>query len=200
MTEDRRALARLVAEIRACRVCEAALPHGVRPVLRVDPRARVALVGQAPGARVHETGVPFTDPSGVRLRSWLGVSEAQFYDPAQFAVVPAGFCFPGYTDRGADKPPRPECAPLWHDRVFALLPRLRLIVLAGAYAHRRQLGAKAKRTVSETVQSWREVAPLYAPLPHPSWRNNTWIARNPWFTEELLPDLQKRVAAALSAD
>ncbi len=199
MTEGRRALAKLVAEIRDCRVCAEAFPHDPRPVLRVDPEARIAIIGQAPGVRVHETGLPFTDPSGVRLRQWLGVDEAVFYDPAKIAVVPAGFCFPGYTERGADKPPRPECAPLWHERVFSLLPKLRLIVLAGAYAQRHHLRDRFKGSLGETVRAWREVAPRYAPLPHPSWRNNAWIMKNPWFEKDLIPDLQARVSAALSA-
>lgn len=191
-------LAELVAEIRACQACAHELAHPPRPVLRVDPRARIAVAGQAPGARVHAVGAPFVDPSGVRLRAWMGVDESVFYDPALVAVVPAGFCFPGLTASGADKPPPKRCAELWRARVFDRLPHVRLIVLAGAHAVKNHLGAAAKPSLTETVQAWRAYAPRYAPIPHPSWRNNAWMKKNPWFESELLADLKARVAAALA--
>ncbi len=190
----------LVTEIRACRVCAKALPHEPRPVVRIHPDARVLISGQAPGARVHHVGAPFVDPSGDRLRDWMGVDEAVFYDMTKVAVAPAGFCFPGLTAKGADKPPRPECAPLWQDRVLAMLPRRRLTLIVGSYAQRVHLGARAKATLSETVRAWREYGDDLMPLPHPSWRNNAWITRHPWFETELLPVLRARVAAALAGD
>lgn len=195
--DPRAALVDLLAEIRACRVCAQHFDHEPRPVVRVDPRARIVVSGQAPGVRVHEFGAPFVDPSGERLRDWMGVDEAAFYDPAKIAVIPAGFCFPGYTAAGADKPPRPECAPLWHGRLFALLARVELIILAGAYGQNAYLGKRAKPTMTETVAAWRDYAPLVAPTPHPSWRNNAWMKKNPWFEAELVPDLRARVARVL---
>ncbi len=199
-SEDQRAaLVDLLADIRACRVCAAHFDHEPRPVVRVDPRARIVVSGQAPGIRVHEVGAPFVDPSGERLRDWMGVDETAFYDPAKVAVIPAGFCFPGYTTGGADKPPRPECAPLWHQRLYALLPRVELIILAGAYGQRAYLGKRAKPSMTETVATWRDYAPLVAPTPHPSWRNNAWMKKHPWFEAELVPDLRARVANALRA-
>ena len=198
-----RALDRLVGEIRGCRKCVEApsgapLPHEPRPVLRVSATARLAIVGQAPGTRVHASGTPFTDPSGVRLRAWMGVSEAEFYDADRVAIVPMGFCFPGLSRTGSDLPPRRECAPLWRPRLFALLKRLELVLLVGLYAQRWHLGADAAPSLDETVRNYREVLetarrPRFLPLPHPSWRNNAWLARNPWFEAELLPDLRREV-------
>lgn len=192
----------LCAEIRACRACVdaprgAPLPHAPRPVFQADPRARFAIFGQAPGARVHDSGRPFTDPSGDRLRAWLGVDEEIFYDPARVAIIPMGFCFPGYTDKGADKPPRKECAPLWRARLLAALPRIETAVLVGSYAQAFHLGARAKESLSDTVAAWRDFAPGYFPTPHPSWRNNAWLKRNPWFEAELLPALRARVASVV---
>lgn len=187
----------LVAEIRACRVCAPVLPHAPRPVVRLHPDARILIVGQAPGVRVHRVGAPFVDPSGDRLRDWMGIDERVFYDMTKIAVAPAGFCFPGLTPQGADKPPRPECAPLWRARVLEALPRRRLTLLVGAHGQRIHLGARAKATLSATVQAWREFGEALTPLPHPSWRNNAWIKRHPWFEAELLPVLRARVAAAL---
>lgn len=197
-------LDRLTREIRKCRRCieaptGAPLVHEPRPVLRVSRTARLAIVGQAPGTRVHASGVPFTDPSGQRLRSWMDVTEEEFYDTRRVAIVPMGFCFPGQDARGADLPPRAECAPLWRPRLFALLTQLELVLLIGSYAQRWHLGSRPAAPLGETVREWRSFLarpgrPRYFPLPHPSWRNNAWLARNPWFEAELLPDLRREVA------
>jgi uracil-DNA glycosylase len=202
-----RSLDRLVAQIRACRVCRdnpvgAPLPHEPRPVLRVSATARIAVCGQAPGIRVHASGKPFSDPSGVRLRRWMGVTEDEFYDTRRVAVVPVGFCFPGYDSAGGDLPPRRECAPLWRERVFAELPRLELILLIGHHAQRWHLGAGAGGSMTRTVERWREIfdtaGPNRAiPLPHPSWRNNAWVKKNPWFEAKVIPCLQQEVRRLL---
>lgn len=184
----------LLAQARACTHCEKVLPRGPRPVLRAHSAARILIVGQAPGTRVHETGIPWNDPSGVRLRQWLEVTPEQFYDPARFAIIPMGFCYPGRDARGGDFPPRPECAPLWHDRLLALLPNLKLILLAGAYAQRYYLGDRVHKTLTETVLHWRDFGPRFLPMPHPSPRNNLWLRRNPWFEADVLPTLRARVA------
>jgi uracil-DNA glycosylase len=196
----------LIDEIRACRVCRdaprygAPLPHEPRPVVQVSDTARLCIAGQAPGTRVHASGRPFTDPSGVRLRAWLGLDEATFYDPARVAIIPMGFCFPGLDAKGGDLPPRRECAELWHARLFAQLPRIELVLLIGQYAQRWHLGRKAVAGgLTRTVESWREyyrpdVARRMVPLPHPSWRNNAWLKRNPWFETDLLPVLRADVA------
>ncbi len=188
------ALETLVDEIRACRAC--ALPHAPRPVVWVHAKARILIAGQAPGRRVHESGVPWDDPSGDRLRQWLQMDRAAFYDKSRIAVAAMGFCYPG-TVKGADLPPRAECAPLWRPRLLPLLKNLRLTLLVGAYAQRYHLGAAAKRTLGETVRAWRDYPADVMPLPHPSWRNSAWLKRNPWFEDELLPDLRARVASAL---
>lgn len=185
----------LLAEVRVCRLCAAHLEP--RPVLRVRPTARLVVASQAPGTRVHASGVPFSDPSGVRLRSWMGVDDATFYDDTRVAIVPMGFCFPGLDAAGADRPPRRECAPAWRARVFEHLPAVGLTLLVGAYAQAWHLGPRRKATVAETVRSWREYGSSI-PLPHPSWRNTGWLARNPWFADELLPVLRQRVAEALA--
>ncbi|HRP11936.1 MAG TPA: uracil-DNA glycosylase family protein [Terricaulis sp.] len=189
-----KALDALVAEIRACRACE--LPHAPRPVVWVDSRARILIAGQAPGRRVHESGVPWDDPSGDRLRQWLQMERAAFYDRTKIAVAAMGFCYPG-TVKGADLPPRRECAPLWRGKLLPLLKNVRLTLLVGSYAQRYHLGAAAKPTLGETVRAWRDYPPSVMPLPHPSWRNSAWLKRNPWFEEELLPDLRARVSSAL---
>jgi len=192
-------LGALLAQIRACRICEAHLPHGVRPVLRASMTARICIVGQAPGIRVHNTGVPFNDPSGDRLRDWMGIDRDTFYDESRIAIVPMGFCFPGYDAQGADKPPRRECARHWRERLFAALPQFPLTLVIGSYAQRWHLGQTAKANVSETVRAWRDYAPACIPLPHPSWRNNAWLKKNPWFAEELLPTLRRRVQRLVAA-
>jgi uracil-DNA glycosylase len=188
----------LVAEIRRCRICAAHLPHGVRPVLRVSATAKLAIVSQAPGIRVHKTGLSFNDASGDRLRAWLKMDRETFYDTKLVAIVPMGFCFPGYDEHGADKPPRKECARHWHARLFEALPDFELTLLVGSYALNWHLGERCKANMTETVAAWREYAPRYLPLPHPSWRNNGWIKRNPWFERELVPYLRKRARAVLS--
>lgn len=187
----------LLREARACRVCAAALPRGPRPVLRAAAGARVLLVGQAPGTKVHETGIPWNDPSGDRLRRWLDVDRRTFYDAQRIAIVPMGFCYPGRDPRGGDLPPRPECAPLWHPRLLAALPRLELALLVGSYAQRYYLGDRRRGTLSETVRAFRDYLPHEIPLPHPSWRNTAWLRRNPWFERELLPVLRQRLHALL---
>jgi len=187
----------LLEEIRACRVCAEFLPLGPRPVLRADPAARVLIIGQAPGTKVHETGIPWNDASGRRLRDWLGLSEEIFYDVSRVAIVPAGLCYPGRDAKGGDKPPRPECAPLWHPRVLPHLARVELTLLVGGYAQKLALGERAG-TVSGTVQRWREFLPDYLPLPHPSWRTLSWEKKNPWFEAELLPEARRRLAALLT--
>ena len=190
------ALDRLSADIRACRICEAHLQP--RPVFRVSRGARLLIAGQAPGTRVHDSGVPFTDPSGDRLREWLGMDADVFYDAARVAIVPMGFCFPGLDAMGGDKPPRPECARTWRSALLEQLPALRFRVLIGAYAQRWHLGDRVKATVTETVAAWAGYLPGAIPLPHPSWRNNAWLKKNPWFERETLPALRAGVALALS--
>ncbi len=182
---------------RACRVCAAHLPLGPRPVLRAGPGARLLIVGQAPGTRVHETGIPWNDPSGERLRDWLAVDRETFFDQARIAIMPMGFCYPGRDPRGGDNPPRPECAPLWHPPLLAALPAVELTLLIGLYAQRRYLGARRRKNLTETVRAWADYWPAYLPLPHPSWRNTGWLKRNPWFEAELLPELRARVRALL---
>ncbi|WP_050929380.1 uracil-DNA glycosylase family protein [Aestuariivita boseongensis] len=191
---------RLAAEIEGCRICAAQFAatqtaHAPRPVVWFRPGARILVAGQAPGARVHQSGRPFTDPSGDRLRQWLGVDEATFYDRDRLAIIPMAFCFPGYDARKADLPPPPICSETWHDRVMAALGEVELMVLVGAHAHRWHLGART--AVTDTVAGWRAHAPRVFPLPHPSWRNTGWLKKNPWFEAELLPVLRARVAEVL---
>jgi len=194
----REALAALLSDIRACRICEAHLEHGPRPILRASKTAKLCIVGQAPGIRVHRTGIPFNDPSGERLRAWMGVDRETFYDEKRVAIVPMGFCFPGYDAKGGDKPPRRECAAHWRERLFGALPDFPLTLVIGQYAQGWHLGAHARANLTETVGAWREYRPRYIPLPHPSWRNNAWLKRNPWFEDELLPYLRRRVRSVLS--
>ncbi len=194
-----RKLDRVLADIRACRICAAHLPLGPRPVLQASTSSRLLIVSQAPGRKVHESGIPFNDVSGKRLRQWMGIDDAAFYDAAKVAIVPMGFCFPG-TGKGGDLPPRPECAPTWHPRLMPLLTKVQLTLVIGMYAHKGMLGARRRRTLTETVEHWREfIDDGLLPLPHPSPRNQMWIKRNPWFETELLPELQRRVANALGS-
>ncbi len=191
----------LTQDIRACRICEdrfaaTATAHAPRPVVWFRPGARILVAGQAPGARVHESGKPFTDPSGDRLRDWLGIGEDIFYDRDRLAVVPMAFCFPGYDAKGSDLPPPKICAKTWHGQVMEALGSVRLTVLVGGYAHKWHLGVKTG--VTATVEAWRDHAPRVFPLPHPSWRNNAWIRKNPWFETDLLPALRAQVAEALA--
>lgn len=190
----------LVTDIRACRICAdrfaaTATGHRPRPVAWFRPGARIVIAGQAPGARVHDSGLPFDDRSGDRLRDWLGLDRATFYDRDRIAIIPMAFCFPGYDAKGSDLPPPPICAATWHDRVFARLGDVALTVLVGGYAQRHHLGVRSN--VTDTVAGWRAHAPEVFPLPHPSWRNTAWLKRNPWFETELLPVLRHRVAQVL---
>jgi uracil-DNA glycosylase len=190
------ALDRLLDEIRACRLCAAHLPLGPRPTLQAGTGASVMIVGQAPGTRVHATGIPFNDPSGDRLRTWLGAGREIFYDRERIALVPTGFCYPG-KGRSGDLPPRPECAPAWQEKVRAQMPRIRLTLLVGQYAQTHYLGPRRKPTLTETVRAWRDYLPAFWPIPHPSPRNIRWLKRNPWFESEAVPALQDHVAALL---
>ncbi len=185
----------LLTRVRECRTCEAHLPLGPRPVVRAAPSARLLIVGQAPGTRVHETGIPWNDRSGERLRDWLGLERDLFYDQTRVAIVPMGFCYPGRDPRGGDNPPRPECAPLWHDPILEALPDLGLTLLVGLYAQARYLGDRRKGSLTETVRAWRDYAPAFLPLPHPSWRNTAWLKKNPRFETDLLPDLRRKARA-----
>ena len=197
--ESSRSNSTLLDRIAACRVCEAVLPLGPRPVVRAaDPKARILIVGQAPGTKVHASGIPWDDASGKRLRDWLGVTPEVFYDQSKFAVVPMGFCYPG-RGTGGDNPPRPECAPLWHEAVLKTLPNIELTLLIGQYAHAYYLKAKRKATLGDTVRAWRDYEPSgYIPLVHPSPRNQIWLKRNTWFETDVVPHLRDRVASCLT--
>ena len=188
----------LLAEARACQVCAAHLPLGPRPVLWASPTARLLIVGQAPGTKVHASGIPWDDRSGDRLREWLGLTPEIFYDERRIAIVPMGFCYPGRDAAGGDRPPRTECAPLLHGRVRALMPKIGLTLLVGSYAQKFYLREKGK-TMTETVQAWRDYLPEFLTTPHPSWRTTGWLKRNPWFEAELVPDLRRRVKKMLAA-
>lgn len=193
-TED--ALARLTRDALACRVCADHLPLGPRPVFRASATARLLIAGQAPGTKVHATGIPWNDPSGERLRHWLAIGRDVFYDERRVAILPMGFCYPGRLPRGGDRPPRPECAPLWRAGLLALMPDIRLTLLVGTYA---QADAWGPGAMTARVRAFRDHLPAVIPLPHPSWRTTGWERRNPWFTAELLPILRARVAAVLDA-
>jgi uracil-DNA glycosylase len=184
----------LLAAVRDCRTCGAHLPLGPRPVLRAGESARILIVGQAPGLRVHLTGIPWDDPSGERLRGWMGVDPDAFYDESRIAIIPMGYCYPG-RGTGGDLAPRPECAALWLDHLLARLPRIELTLLIGQHAHRHFLGSRRKASLADTVKAWREYAPQYIPLPHPSPRNQPWFKRHPWFEQELVPVLRARIDA-----
>ena len=192
----------LLSEIRNCTVCANHLPLPPRPIVQIDPAAKILLAGQAPGRKTHEQGRPFDDASGDRLRQWLAVDKTTFYDPQQFAIVPMGFCFPGSGPSG-DLPPRPECAETWHARIWQTLNTVQLTLVIGQYAMQHHLsthekGRSATRlSVTQHVQQWQCYLPDYLPLPHPSPRNNRWLRNNPWFEQTLLPDLRRRVAAIL---
>jgi uracil-DNA glycosylase len=190
-------LAALLEEIRACRHCASHLPHQPRPVLQASARARIGIFSQAPGTRVHESGRPFTDASGDRLRSWLGIGPEVFYDAKRVAIIPMGFCFPGQDAKGGDLPPRKECAPLWRARLMAAMPQLETAILVGGYSQKWHLGSGAKPTLTDTVAAWRDYAPTFFPTPHPSWRNNAWLKKHAWFEAELLPALRERVSDLL---
>jgi uracil-DNA glycosylase len=186
----------LLTDISACQICADHLPHGPRPVIQANSRARILIAGQAPGRRVHESGIPFDDPSGDRLRDWMGISKQTFYDSKQIAIVPMGFCYPG-TGRSGDLPPRPECAEAWRATLLAKLKRVELTLVIGRYAIDYHLPSVRRATLTETVKSWREHGPGCMPLPHPSPRNQMWMSKNPWFAKDVLPALRKRVARIL---
>ncbi len=188
----------ILAEIRACRACAGQLAHEPRPVVRVAAETRLLICGQAPGRRVHESGFPFDDPSGDRLRGWLGVDRETFYGRAEIGVAAMAFCFPGTDPKGGDYPPPPRCAALWRSRLMAELPGVELTLLVGSYAQAWALGAGAKSSMTERVRAWRSFVPRILPLPHPSWRNTGWLKRNPWFDTEVVPYLRATVAALLS--
>ncbi|MEP0070101.1 uracil-DNA glycosylase family protein [Pyruvatibacter sp.] len=191
---DEAAVQKLLKDIRACTACADDLPHDPRPVLRASTSARICIVGQAPGTRVHASGVPFDDPSGDRLREWLGVDRDTFYDESRIAIVPMGFCFPGLDAKGGDKPPLKRCAKLWRTQLFETLGEIDFTVIIGTYAQAWHLGKARKKTVTETVAAWRDYMPSAITLPHPSWRNNTWLKKNPWFEADVLPVLRAEVA------
>lgn len=190
-------LSSLFERIRACRLCEAQLPLGPRPVIRGSEQSRLLIVGQAPGSRVYASGIPWDDASGERLRDWMRLDKVRFYDESRIAIMPMGLCYPG-RGRSGDLPPRPECAPLWHHQVLALMPRIELTLLVGQYAQLHYLGAAFRGTLTETVRHWRDITPAILPLPHPSPRNTLWLRKNPWFEEQLLPVLRDRVDQLLA--
>jgi uracil-DNA glycosylase len=192
-------LARVLDEIRACRACAGELPHEPRPVVRVFPETRLLICGQAPGRRVHESGAPFTDPSGDRLRQWLGVDYDTFYADRRIGVAAMAFCFPGTDPNGGDFPPPRRCAQLWRKRLLAELERVELTLLVGGYAQQWALGAAARPSMTETVRAWRDYLPHFVPMPHPSWRNTAWLRRNPWFEDEVTPYVRARTAAILDS-
>jgi len=195
----------------ACRICRDSphflppLAHEPRPVCILSAKAPIAIAGQAPGIRVHESGIPFNDPSGNRLRDWMGITRDVFYNPEYFAIVPMGFCFPGYDPKGSDLPPRRECAAMWHDMAFAAMPQIRLVLAIGHYAQRWHIAGRYGKSLTDVVSKWRHILSVpqargyhVLPLPHPSWRNSGWLKRNPWFADELLPHLKQRVQTMLS--
>jgi len=198
------ALDALTRQIAGCTLCaerfaETATAHRPRPVVRPSATARILIAGQAPGARVHASGLPFDDPSGERLRAWMGIDRAAFYDRTRIAIVPMAFCFPGYDARGADLPPPPVCAATWRADLLAAMPQIALTLMVGRHAQKWHMERGAKRSLTETVQAWREYGPDVVPLPHPSWRNTAWLKRNPWFESDVLPWLRSRVAALLGS-
>lgn len=186
----------LLTEIRDCRICADGLPLGPRPMIQAGAGAGLLIIGQAPGSRVHEVGIPWADASGDRLREWLGIADNVFYDPDCVALMPMGLCFPG-TGKSGDLPPRKECAPQWHDRVLAELPNLRLTVLVGQYAQARYMGPAKGTSMTERVKSYAKTLPRYFPVPHPSWRSTIWLRKNPWFEEKALPTLRDSIRLAI---
>ncbi|MRI01260.1 uracil-DNA glycosylase family protein [Kriegella sp. EG-1] len=182
----------LLSEISACEVCSAHLPLGPRPIVAAHADSKIVIIGQAPGTKVHATGIPWDDPSGKQLRKWMGISDADFYDEKKIALIPMGFCYPGKGKSG-DLPPRKECAPLWHDALFAKMPNLKLIIVIGIYAQKAYLKHTAEKNLTETVRAYKNYLPNYFPLPHPSPRNRYWLTKNPWFEENTVPKLQEMV-------
>lgn len=193
-----KSLRTLLKEIRDCRLCEDHLPLGPRPVLQANSQAKILIAGQAPGRKVHETGIPFNDPSGDRLRDWMGIDEKTFYNASKVAILPMGFCFPG-TGTSGDLPPRPECAEAWRETLLSSLPRVRLTLLIGQYAQKYHLGGARKKTLTETVKAWRDYwKDGMIPLPHPSPRNNIWLRKNEWFDKDVLPTLRSKVRVLIN--
>ncbi|HXV23735.1 MAG TPA: uracil-DNA glycosylase family protein [Alphaproteobacteria bacterium] len=186
-----------LTEMRACRLCADKLPLGPNPIFRLSPTARLLMVGQAPGTRVHESGIPWNDRSGERLREWLQIDRETFYDVSRIAILPTGLCYPGVDKNGGDKPPIAICAPTWHPQALPHLGQVGLTLLIGSYAQAYYLGKSRSTSTQETVRRWRDYLPKFLPLPHPSWRNTAWLRRNPWFEIELLPELRRRVHAML---
>ena len=189
-------LAQLLSEIRSCTECEKHLPCGPRPIVAASETATVLIIGQAPGIRVHKSGVPWDDPSGDRLRDWTGLSKDDFYDESKVALVPMGFCYPGTGDSG-DLPPRSECAELWHEQLLSQLTAVRLTLVIGQYAQKYRLGVSRKSSLTKTVEAWKEFTPANLPLPHPSPRNNRWLKKNPWFEADVVPYLRRRIKRLL---
>jgi len=198
MAQPLESLETLLKRVRACDICRDHLPLGPRPVVRISSTAKVLIIGQAPGTRVHETGIPWNDPSGERLRDWMGLEPEAFYDTSKIAIMPTGFCYPGRDPKGGDLPPRPECAPTWHAPLREHLKGVELTLLVGMHAQAYCLGAQRKRTMTETVKSWREYAPDIIPTPHPSWRTTIWARKNPWFEAELVTEIRHLVAKLLT--
>lgn len=186
----------LLTEIRACEICKKHLPLGPRPIVNGHRDSKIIIIGQAPGTKVHASGIPWDDASGKELRKWLGISSEVFYDETKIAIVPMGFCYPGKGKSG-DLPPRPECAPQWHDPLLAKMPNIELVLLIGMYAQKHYLKRTAKKTLTETVENYQEYLPKYLPLPHPSPRNRFWLTKNPWFGEDVIPQLQRKVQKLL---
>jgi uracil-DNA glycosylase len=194
---ERELMEKLLAEIRNCKTCLPYLEHGVNPVLSVNPKSKIAIIGQAPGRVVHKTGIPWDDKSGVRLREWSGVDKSDFYNEELFAIIPMGFCYPGKGKSG-DLPPRQECAPKWQDLIFKQLNEIDLILLIGSYAQKYNLTNRAKNTLTETVRNFNAYLPKYLPLPHPSPRNNIWLKKNTWFNDDLIPILKEKIIETIA--
>jgi uracil-DNA glycosylase len=193
-------LPRLLREISACRICEGKLPHGPRPLLRASKSARLLIVSQAPGRKAHQTGVPWDDASGERLRDWMALDRSIFYDLRKIAIIPMAFCYPGVEKSGGDRPPRLECAPAWHQRLLEYLPNLQLTLLVGQYSQTRYLGSRRKKSMTETVKAFSEYGPMFFPLPHPSWRSRLWMQKQPWFEESVIPRLRRAVHHVIADD
>lgn len=198
MTQRTESLEHLLERVRACDICKAHLPLGPRPVVRISRTARVLIIGQAPGTKVHETGIPWNDPSGDRLREWLALDQDTFYDTAKIAIMPTGFCYPGRDPKGGDLPPRPECAPAWHAPLREHMAYVELTLLVGMHAQAYCLGGRRKKNMTETVRAWRDYGPEIIPTPHPSWRTTGWARKNPWFEGELVPEIRQRVARLIT--
>lgn len=189
-------IAQLTQTVKDCTICAEHLPLGPRPVIQFHPKANILIAGQAPGMRVHETGIPFQDPSGDRLRIWMGITREIFYDAEKIAILPMGFCYPG-TGKSGDLPPRPECAEQWRKKLLAQLPNIQLTLVIGQYAQDWHLGKRQKENLTETVRAWKEYWPTMLVLPHPSPRNNIWLKRNPWFEQDVVPKLAAQIAKLL---